>query len=323
MLEILKFVKAAVGDDEPLYRHFFQIRGGRITATNGRMAIQAPIPLDLDCCPHAGQFIKAIAACDDMISLSYEAGRLLVRSGRLKIPVALCDPATFPDIRPEGQIHPIPAPLLPIFRRLLPFVSTDDARPWYKAIKFVNQSAYATNNISVVEHYIPVNFPVIATIPADAIRELVRMNLEPHSIQAEPHKVTFHLPGGAWVACMVTAERWADFERFFSEDDFKGPWMEGETLQALLADVGQISKFTDDYKRVRFRPGKLETVHADAPGTVLECPQSPGSGCFNTIQLAALEGVEKVGWAAYPRPVPFRGPGFRGIMAGLIDPESR
>jgi hypothetical protein len=70
MLETLKFVAAGIckKGSNPAYLHF-RIRNGTIQANNGRLAVQAPIPIDLDCCPHAGQLTAAIAACEDVISM--------------------------------------------------------------------------------------------------------------------------------------------------------------------------------------------------------------------------------------------------------------
>lgn len=325
MLEVLKFVRAALSkeDTRPHLRHF-KISGGRIIASNGRLAICHPLALDLPpCCPHGEQFYKAIAACEDAPQFYFEAGRLVVRSGRLKVNVPLCDPEIWPEIYPAGQLLPITSPILPILERLLPFVSTDETRPWLQAIKFINQSAYATNNIMVAEHFIPANFPVACTLPVVAVDELIRLRLEPSSVQAEAHKVTFHLPGGAWLASVITADRWPDLAGLITESEsYTGPWMEGEPLATLLADCRKLYPFVDDARRIAFRSGKLITLHKDGPGASLDCPASPGTGCFNTVELSALAGVAKVGWNNYPKAVPFRGPGFRGVMAGLVDTES-
>ena len=66
MLEVLKFVKGAVGkkDYVPALTHF-QIADGRITGFNGKISLSSPIALDLECCPKAIPFVKAIEACTD------------------------------------------------------------------------------------------------------------------------------------------------------------------------------------------------------------------------------------------------------------------
>lgn len=322
MLETLKFVRAAVcrNDLQPTLQHF-RIVNGTVTATNGQLTIQAPLPVDLDCAPQAFQFFKAIAACKETISLTLDKGRLLVRSGRFKSHVDCTDPDRFPVTYPQGAIFPISAPIVPVLKRLLPFVSTDELRPWACGVLFVNNSAFATNNISIVEHWLPVAFPVIAHLPTEAIKELIRLRIEPVSVQVESHQVTFHLPGGAWIACQTTVHKWPDIQRVFKDaEEFKGPWTEGEALASILADVATLAPFTDEMKRVRFLPGEVSTSPPGTPGTSLACPASPGAGIFRADLLTGLEGVAaKVGLAAYPRPVPFFGQGVRGVVIGMFD----
>lgn len=320
MLETLKFVRAAVcrNDLQPTLQHF-RIVNGTVTATNGHLTMQAPLPVDLDCAPQAAQFFKAISACEDIISLTLDKGRLLVRSGRFKSYVNCTDPDRFPVVHPQGAMFPLSLPIVPILKKLLPFVSTDELRPWACGVLFVNNSAFATNNISIVEHWLPVAFPVIAHLPTDAIKELIRLKIEPHSIQVEAHQVTFHLPGGAWIACQTTVHKWPDVQRVFAEAErFAGHWHSGEELEALLQDVGKLAPFTDEMDRIRFLPGEVSTSRPDAPGTSLACPHSPGAGIFQSGQLLGLQGVaSKVGFGAYPRPVPFYGEQLRGVIGGM------
>jgi hypothetical protein len=323
MLETLKFVRAAVcrNDLQPTLQHF-RIVNRTVTATNGQLTIQAPLPVDLDCAPQAMQFFKAIAACEGTIALTLDKGRLLVRSGRFKSTVDCADADRFPVNQPTGQTFPLSAPIVPVLKRLLPFVSTDELRPWACGVLFVNNSAFATNNISIIEHWLPVAFPVIAHLPTDAIKELIRLKIEPHSVQVESHQVTFHLPGGAWIACQTTVHKWPDLQRIFTEaETFKGPWTQGADLEALLNDVEKLAPFTDEMNRVRFHPGEVSTSRPDAPGTSLALPASPGAGVFQAGQILGLRGVaSKVGFANYPRPVPFYGEGVRGVIGGMIDP---
>lgn len=321
MLETLKFVRAAVcrNDLQPTLQHF-RIVNRTVTATNGHLTMQAPLPVDLDCAPRAAQFFKAIAACEETVSLTLDKGRLLVRSGKFKSWVDCTDPERFPVIAPQGPLYPVSLPIVPILKKLLPFVSTDELRPWACGVLFVNNSAFATNNISIIEHWLPVAFPVIAHLPTDAIKELIRLKIEPHSVQVEPHQVTFHLPGGAWISCLVTTHRWPDVGAIFQRaEGFRGPWYEGQALESLLDAVAKVEPFTDEMNRVRFLPGEVSTSPPNAPGTSLACEVSPGAGVFRSGQLLGLRGVaDKVGFGAYPEPVPFFGDKLRGVIAGMM-----
>lgn len=320
MLETLKFVRAAVSKTEfnPALHHF-RLSNGKITASNGSLTIQAPLPVDLDCCPHAAQFMKAISACEDVISLTLEGSRLLVKSGRFKSYVNTCDISSFPIIHPQGSIHPISEPLLPVLRRLLPFVATDERKPWACGILFSNHSAIATNSICIVEHWLPAAFPAIVNLPREAVAELVRLKVQPHSLQVSAHAVTFHLPGDAWISCQVSTYKWPDIQRIFEEaESFKGRFLTASDLETLLDDVAKLEKFANDLGQVHFLPGAVATSPQGVAGTSLDNPLSPGKGIFRADQLTALRGdVERIGFDNYPAPVPFYGERFRGVMVGF------
>lgn len=296
----------------------FRISNGTIQATNGNLAVQCPFPSDLDCCPHAGQFIKAIAACEDVVSMHIEKGKLYIKSGKFKTSVHLCETSTFPTYTPAGQMFPVPLPILPILKKLLPFISEDDRRPWACGVQFSNNSAIATNSIAIVEHWLPVAFPVVCNIPRDAIAELIRLKIEPVAIQANPYGVIFHLPENAWFACSVLKFDWPDVGRVFDNAEaYAGEFLTGEALNILLEDVSKLEDFTNETKAVAFHPGRMSTVAVE-PETTIDCPHSPGVGVYRADSLSALRGiVDKVGFAAYPFPVPFYGGDLlRGVIAG-------
>lgn len=316
MIETIKFVKVALSkaDCEP-ERRCFLIRNRTITATNGALLIRAPIAIDLNCCPLGEQFFQAIEACSETVSLHLNAGKLIVKSGRFKSSVSCLDESKFPAFTPAGPILPIKSPILPILKKLLPFVSGDETRPWACGILFSNNSAFATNNVSIVEHYIPVCFPAICNIPVAAIKELVRLNIEPHSMQVEERKVTFHLPGGAMFCSILSVRGWPDLSNVFSDmKNFKGDFMSGEILKQFLADCKKITPFAESrFPLVRFK-GHLVAINDMQSETIIETPSCPSEGVFTPSQVACLSGVDRVGWGSYPKPVPFYGDKFRGVL---------
>ena len=321
MLEILKFVRAAVCKEGHVpSRMHFRIRSGTIQANNGKLAIQCPFPSDIDCCPHAGQFYKAIAACEDVISMHIESGKLIVRSGRFRSVVDLCDSTSFHDFIPIGQRVPVPQPMLPILRKLIPFVTDDERRPWACGVHFDGNSAMATNSICIVQHWLPLAFPVPVNIPKEAVSELLRLKIEPLEIQFSVNAVVFHLPDNAWIACIPIEYKWPDTSKVFATaENFAGTYTNEAQLNSLLNDVAKLDGFTNELGVIYFHKGTVSTVPSGRQGTSIDCPFSPGVGVFRADQLAALRGiVDCIGFTAYPSPVPFYGGKLlRGVMAGF------
>lgn len=316
MLETLKFVYAAVcrNDLQPTLTHF-RIQNGTITAYNGLLSIRAPLAVGLDCAPVAGQFLKAVKACEETVSLHVEGAKLCVRSGKFKTYVDLAtDPSRFPDLEPTGEIFPVRAPVIGMLKKLAPFMGTDEARLWQCGVLFCNQSVYTTNNISIVEHWSAAPFPVIASMPAEAVRELIRLNVEPVSVQADAQRVVFHLPGGAWVGARVLAYEWPDLQAIIAS-------VAGVPVKpldpALLDAVEKVSQFADTLGKVYFHNGAVSTVPLGQDGTTVETEASPGKGIHRASLLLGLRDVaQTIGFENYPAPIPFFGEGIRGVFQG-------
>jgi hypothetical protein len=317
MLETIKFVGAAVCKKgfHPHMLHFL-MHGGRLSATNGSLTISAPFPVDLTCAPHAGSFTKAVASCEGAITLTLESSRLVVRSGKFRSVVPCADVEQWPINPVAGEVLPITGELAPVFKKLLPFVSTDEQRPWSCGVLLCNNSAFATNSIILVEHWLPVAFPVIANIPVEAVREIVRLKIEPETVQIEPHQLTFHLPGRAYVTCKMLTYDWPDAQRIFAEaDKFKGPFVERDELEQVLADVSTLNSFAGDSGLIYLTPGVLRTGRSDETCTSIDNESVLNEAAFRATQLLAMKGVaHKVGFGAYPGPVPFFGECLRGVL---------
>lgn len=325
MLEVLRFVKAAVckNDLQPTLL-CFRIKDGFITGFNGQTAIRCPLQVGLDCAPNAMQFVRAIAACgSETVAMHVDGGKLRIHSGKFKTSVDISpDPTRFPDLDPEGETIPIQAPILPILKRMLPFVGTDPARPWQCGVLFCNNSVFATNNVRVVELWQPTQFPVIANMPTEAMRELIRLNVEPVAVQASPNRVVFHLPGNAWISVKLMSYEWPDLSAIWSK-------VEGVATPPVPAGffeaIKRVEPFTDELGRVYLYPGYVSTVQQGDPGgTQCDAPESPYTGLHRVSLLLSMQDeVTGVGFHNYPKPIPFVGPNLRGVFMGYSMAEAR
>ena len=71
MLTSLKFVQGAVAKKDflPALTHFV-IENGTVRGYNGMLALCSPIPFDIACKPKAESLVKAIANCNETVTLS-------------------------------------------------------------------------------------------------------------------------------------------------------------------------------------------------------------------------------------------------------------
>lgn len=320
MLKTLKFIAAALDKGGHLPgSDFFRIAGGMIQANSGKIAIQAPLEISLECAPHGEQFMRAVAACDDVISLHVESGKLVVKSGKFKTHVNLIGIEKARHFAPAGPMHAAGEALTPILSRMLPFVS-DDASRWGNAVKFAGHSIIATNSIVLVETWLPVPFPVPAILARESVAQIAALKSEPVAVQDDERALAFHLPGGAWIACPKLVTPWPDTSPVFaSAAKYSGPYLAGEALAEVFASVAKIAPFCGPSRAVYFHKGRVSTCPAGDPGTDVDCDASPGKGIFHCDQLAGLRDTcDRIGFGAYPGPVPFfHGERTRGIIVGF------
>lgn len=318
MINALKFVQGAVAkkDFVPALTHF-RIQNRKVKGFNGDLGICSPINIDLDIAPRAADFVRAINACTEEIALHMaDNGKLCVRSGKFKTFVECVDPQTYPDFEPRGKLVQLGIGLVPALKKIEPFIAEDASRPWACGVLFDKESAFATNNIVFLEHWLGYHFPVRVNIPAKAIRELVRIGESPISMQMEENRVVFHYVDGQWLSTQVLTHAWPDASALLSKLSMKGHKQPpAELWEALEAVV----PFADEIGRCYFKGDHISTVaDGEKCGTSVKVKGVPETGCFNGRQLLALQPlVTSFAFDQYPQAVPFFGERTRGLISGI------
>lgn len=314
MLDSLKFVQGAVAkkDFVPALNHF-RIQDRTVKGYNGVIALCGPIDLDLAITPKATPFIKAIQACTETISMHMtKAGRLSIKSGKFKANVDCIDDP-FPAIEPEGVNIPLDGRLLEAIKLLSPFIAEDASRPWARGILFRGQSAYATNNVVLVERWLGYDFPVVINIPKQAVAELLRIDEEPERLQITEANATFHFSNNRWLRTQTYSLAWPDVTRVLDRESTPTPFPDGffSSIETLIPFVGEQSA-------VYLMPdgSAMTSTNTDEGAQVAIAPF--GVGMFNIHQLMLLQSVATKGdLTTYPAPCIFYGDRIRGAIIGM------
>lgn len=315
MLESLKFVQGAVAKKDllPEMTHF-RIRNGTVKAYNGKMAICSPIEFDIDCMPKADMLVSAIQQCDETVSLSMTpAKRLKITSGSFKAFVECVD-SDIADVVPEGQIINVDGKiLLKAFSTIQPFIGDDASRPWSNGILLRGQSAFATNNVCLVEYWLGVTFPREVNIPRSAIREVLRVAQAPEHIQLTDNSITFYYGENKWIRSQLYTPDWPELSPILDRESVQKP-----IDNNLFKAVESISRFVNKMGAIYMRDGAIHTEAADNLGASYAFGEPHHLGCYNHRMLMLLEGIaETVDWTAYPNPVLFFGERLRGAIIGM------
>lgn len=315
MLKQLKFVQGAVAKKDllPAMTHF-AIEGGHVRSYNGMLALSSPIPFDIDCKPKAGPLVQAIANCDETVTLSMTpAGKLRIQSGKFRAFVDCIDGDT-PHVMPEGQHVDIDGEqLLTAFKSLAPFVGNDASRPWTNGILLRGQSAFATNNVCLVEYWIGSETPFTANIPMAAVKELIHINEAPTHAQLTDNSITFHFTDGRWVRSQLFSTEWPDLARVLNR-----PSNPIDLDQRIFEGLDVIKPFADKMGRVFFDGEAVKTHLEEGVGATFEVPGFAVTGVYQIEMLKLLKDVvQKVDFTLYPDPCMFFGGRIRGAIVGM------
>lgn len=315
VLATLKFVRGAVSTKNllPELKHFI-IKDGTACGFNGTIALSAPIDFDIDCAPKAVPMVQAIGNCGDVTGLGITgSGKLRVISGKFKAFIECADIRDIPVQAPEGEMIAFDgAEMMKAIEKLTPFVGNDASRPWSNGILLRGQSAFATNNVCLVEYWIGSELPFTINIPMLAIKEMVRIGTPPTHAQLCEHTITFHYAGGSWLRTTLYETVWPDTRKLLDQA--------ATTVavpEELFTALEHVKPFVEKDNRVYFRNGAVCTSTEEGIGASYDVTGLAAEGIFNINMLGLLNGVaEKIDFTAYPRPLLFYGSRLRGAIVG-------
>jgi hypothetical protein len=314
ILDALKFVQGAVSkkDFVPALAHFL-IKDGRVMGYDGSLCLSSPIDLDLDCCPKAAPFVAAVQACTETAQLNMTAaGRLAIRSGKFKASVECLPPEQYPGSEPEGQPVAITGDVLPALATLYEFTAEDASRPWAAGVLLDGCSAYATNNVVLVEHWLGFHFPFRVNVPRTTVREMLRIGEEPVGLQLTHNSLTLHYSGERWMRSQLNSTEWPDAVSLLA--NMAPPEGCPAVPEGLFEALATLLPFLGPLSQVQLGEEGVATADGAASVAVEGLP----AGSFNARMLALLQGhAAQLGLACWPQPVPFYGPGLRGLIAGM------
>ena len=318
MLKELKFVSGAVAKKDllPAMTHFC-IEGGHVRSYNGTLALSSPIAFNLDCKPKATDLVKAINNCNETITLSMtDTGRLRIQSGSFKAFIE-CVQGDTPHVMPEGEeIHFDGEQLLKAVTTLERFVGSDASRPWSNGILLRGQSAFATNNVCLVEYWTGFQFPLVVNIPLLAVREMLRINEAPTHGQVTENSITFHYEDGRWIRTQLYNTEWPDLAKVLDAP------CKAEPLSDIIFEGAESLKpFADKMGRV-YLEGETMRTHLDpnegASFSLEGHVPYDLEGIYQIEMLKLLKGVAtSIDFSLFPSPAIFYGDRLRGAIVGM------
>jgi DNA polymerase III sliding clamp (beta) subunit (PCNA family) len=316
MLKELKFVQGAVSTkDLVVEMKHVVIHNRHIRAFNGLLTLSSPIDLDISCAPKAAPLLKAIDGCTDAVTLALtEAGKLRITSGGFRAFIECVDMEAVPHPVPTGRQVALNGELLmDAFRKLHHFGGDDASRPWTNGILLRGQSAFATNNVCLVEYWLGTQFPVSLNIPMPAIKEMMRIGEAPTGATVDENSATFYYEGSRWLKTQLYNTDWPDLSSILDVQAAPSAIPEG-----LFEALDSLKPFLEDRGYVYFTDGHVSTHESLEHGACFTVPGVPEGHVFSHKMLNLLRHVAtSMDMTTYPKPMRFFGERLRGAIVGV------
>lgn len=316
MLEQLKFVQGAVAkrDLMPSMTHF-RIENGFVRSYNGVLALCSPIDCDIDCIPKADKMVKAISHCKEIMTMSLRPnGKLEISSGPFSAFIDCVEGETH-HVEPAGErVNFDGEVLLKALKTIIPFVGDDASRPWTNGVLLKGMSAFATNNVCLIEYWLGVESPVIVNIPEVAILEMLRINEPPTYAQMDNNSITFHYTDGRWIRSQLLSTIWPEFTKVLDV-----PTNPSAVDPRLFDALEALDGFTDKSGRVYIRDNKLRTEDDELEaGAGYKVDNLGIEGAYQIKMLSLLKGIAThADFTRFPEPTIFFGNRLRGAIIGM------
>lgn len=210
LTEAMKFLSPAIEKTNkilPVLSHI-RITQGYAVASNGMLAMAAPIALPLDCTPNGLLLEKAVERFGDDFSATQQAnGSLYFKANGFQVTVP-CTTDYFP--MPDFSGEPVlpGAGLLAALKRLLPFTTKTEDQPWRDGILLRGGKALATCGHTLA--WVPVALPegVEVVIPSDAARAMLEIGLEPEYLARSQDRLVVVYSEGRFLSYPLIHTPW-------------------------------------------------------------------------------------------------------------------
>jgi len=321
MIDSLRFAQRAT-DGNP-QSAFFRIADGRVTGFNGTLAMSAPLQLAFQAAPAAVPFVKAINACEGVVSIAQESvHKIIVTSGKFKASVPCVAVKDVASVEPEGAIYRNVSNLQKAFKVLRPFLAdeTTAGREWSSNIKIDGEFAYVTDNTVLIEYWLDSTFPLLS-IPFEAVEEVIKVNCKLEAIQANHNSITFHFSDGTWIRSQLHVAMWPNISSMINNSwtHFKPSTITKDFKDACL----KLGKFGGrDHLEIYFRGTDIATSRKETNDIATITTAAPETGCYAVKHLnKVLSIATSIDFSAYPKPACFMGESLRGVFVGVREEE--
>lgn len=210
LTEAMRFLSPAIEKQNkilPVLSHI-RITQGYAVASNGMLAMAAPVALPLTCTPNGLLLEKAVERFGDEFSATQQPnGDLFFKDKKFSVTIP-CTTDEFP--MPDFRGDPVTPGkgVLDKLKKLLPFTTKDEDNPWMGTILLRDSMAIATCGHTLAWMSVDMVAGVELAIPANAVKAMVELKEEPEYLARSKDRFVAVYSGGRFLSYPLIHTSW-------------------------------------------------------------------------------------------------------------------
>lgn len=191
-------------------------------AYDGVLTVGHPIEEDLDACPHTFTLLDAIDKCSETLSVSIEASKLLVRSGRFRANVPCIDRSALYTPLPDLRCGNADRRLADALRAVSSIAAKSAESVAASSVLLQAGSAVATNCHVILEYWHGLSLPSNIIIPKSSATIIGKMDKDISGFGYSDRSFTVYYADNSWIKTQLYAtSEWAPYQDVL---DMQGVW---------------------------------------------------------------------------------------------------
>lgn len=315
--EIAALKEVRAKRDLGIFADSYVLKDGEIYVSDGRYAAVMPCAMTngLSRIVPGDELEKLLGRLDSDLRFSSDDGSVTLRAGRMHGTIRTSDPIALTMLMVDQPWTDPPPGLIATMRAARPFVADQAAQPYATCVGLKAGRVIATANVSLIEVTCPdlqINQDML--LPLWAADFCLSADGDLTGVVLAPNYAAFRWSTGLWMRTqLVSGAIPQTIDNLLGSIPDQLPVKLDRAWRKAYNNVAEISKdvITIERNRIVGGAGKSRVEHETDDSGV------DGAVHFDPKYLNAVVGLADA-WDpnAYPRPVPFRGPGAKGLIVG-------
>lgn len=291
------------------------IKNRLISASNGLLSASTKIAIEFEAFPHTEKLLKALESCGDDLSITKpDDTKIVIKSGSFRATIPCLPVGIVPDVFFDRPIAVIGDILKTALKTCAGLASNSATTVVQSSVLLANMSAFATNNIVMVEAWHGCNLPPGLVIPKQSIQAMCKPDSPWVKFGFSENSLTIFYENGAWIKTQLYAVEWPDVNGLFNK--YPVSQFKPDKVPTGLADaVSLVLPFAQN-NHITIEPGLVKSAGADCEVPELQGLKTNINGEYLLYVLNDLK-ANLIDIGDRKMMLYFSGEGLRGFVAKM------